>query len=361
MFVILGGFGQQGIAITRFLLEASPYDIITIDTADVPRSMRDLLANNKNISFRAGRPNPTTALDKLPIGVDHATLISCLPPAFNLDVTRWCLDHGWNYMDLGESTLVARKQRKLKVEAKLKGSKVVTQCGLAPGIVSAGAMHYQTFANDLKSINVYCGGIPIWPKPPLHYVRSFHSGGVIGECTGLAEEVRDGKVVYVPALSQIKQVFVPGFGILEAAPTSGGTGTAVYKAIKVDFSYNTLRYPGHWKYLIKHILTQPDPAYALEMITDKVSSENYDVIILIFELEYGSGDVERVGYRWDYNWKHDISAMSRATGYIAGAVATMIYDELVDTGVAGMEELDFNEVITRVKNIDNGSFTHLAL
>lgn len=263
-------------------------------------------------------------------------------------------------MDLGESTPVARQQHELKAVAKLNKARIVTQCGLAPGIISAGAMHHQIFRSGLKKLTAYCGGIPIHPKPPLHYVRSFYSGGVIGECTGLAEEIRDGQLVYVPALSEIKQVFVPGFGILEAAPTSGGTGTAAHK-LKIDFSYNTLRYPGHWNYFIKHILTQPDPAHALEMLTEEASPKNYDVIILVFELEYESGDIERVGWRWNYCWDYDMSAMSRATGYIAGAVATMIDEELIDAGVYGMEDLDLDEIVQRVKAVDNGSFAYLPV
>jgi lysine 6-dehydrogenase len=372
MFVILGGFGQQGIAIMWFLLEATDKDIIIIDIKDRPRALKDLFLNENRLSFYAGRDEPIDALNNLVAsrgGVYRATVISCLPTQYNLNVAAWCVDRGLNYMDLGEDTDVALEQCKLTAHAKVKESRVVTQCGLAPGIVGCFANHYQSicanyqqkhFRNDLKGVHAYCGGIPERPDLPLGYVRSFHPGGVTKECTGVAQILKDGEVIHIPTLTGRELIHIPGIGVLEAAVTSGGTGTTVYR-LKIDFSYKTLRYPGHWDYLARHVLTQPDPASTLELVTKEVSRDNRDHVVLMFELEYESGPTGRIGWQWRYDPVRNMSAMSRATGFIAGAVATMINEELVDTGVSGMDELCLDTIMTKVRNIDKESFLHLKL
>jgi saccharopine dehydrogenase-like NADP-dependent oxidoreductase len=166
--------------------------------------------------------------------------------------------------------------------------------------------------------------------------------------------------INVPALTGRELIYIPKVGVLEAAVTSGGVSTSAHHLL-TDFSYKTLRYPGHWDYIIKHVLTQPDPANVLEMITEKVSEKNKDLVVLLFELEFESGEKERIGFRWEYDTKKNISAMSKATGYITGAVATMVNEGLVKTGVSRMDELCLDTIIARVKNVDSeGSFLPIS-
>lgn len=98
----------------------------------------------------------------------------------------------------------------------------------------------------VESIQLYVGGIPVKPEPPLNYTRVFSLEGVIDHYTEPAKIIRDGQLVKVESLSGVEPIYFDQFGTLEAFYTSGGTST-LYKTFPnvKTLEYKTVRYKGH--------------------------------------------------------------------------------------------------------------------
>lgn len=251
-------------------------------------------------------------------------------------------------IDLGGDTEIVKAQKSIDFPD---GVHMVPDCGLAPGVVSS---FYLDFVDaGWTSVEAFCGGIPKNPKPPLSYCKVFSTEGVIREYCGVANLIKDGKVVTIPTRSARELVFVPGFGVLEADVTSGGTSDI--QPIGADFSYKTLRYAGHWDYVEKHILSQPDPVIVLDKLIEPATEDNPDVVILMFRLK---DDVSNRAVSY-YFWEHDycigyrgLTAMAQATGFVAGAVATIINNKegiSVSSGFVGMDHISAEKIIKKIQ------------
>lgn len=343
MYIILGGEGMQGQAILHYLLKATDEEIIVTDLR-TPK-------NSNNSRVRYVNCNIINMLDKL--GSPADVVINCLPTEYNFDVACACVRQYLHLVDLGGVTSVVREQFKLDVDAENRGITMVPDCGLAPGIISSIASKLIDEDDDLRSIKIYCGGLPKFPELPMSYIEVFYLGGVIKEYSGIAQEIKNGKVLNYPTLTGVERVFVPSLGILEAARTSGGISTSVDELSIQNLSYKTLRYPGHWNYVKKHILTQPNPIEVLKGMVVPVSSDNPDIVVLLFKLEYNDGSDEVVDYYWEYDYENNISAMAQATGYTVAATATLINDGLIRNGVVGMHEIDSDRIIERAREMDD--------
>jgi len=346
MYLILGGLGIQGQAILHYLMTQTKEDITIVD---LKKSLPEKIANQykhradyDRLEYWHGPGWEMDLLDKF----GNLTLISCLPTEYNLSVTRTCIANGWNMVDLGGVTSIVKQQFQEEIEALTRRVTIIPDCGLAPGIVASLAGFYQREGWD--SIEIFCGGIPKFPKLPLSYSKMFYPAGVIKEFSGLAQEIRDGKLVNVPARSNKELLFIPGFGVLEAVVTSGGLSVAPEHLKLKNLSYKTLRYPGHMEYLEKYILSQPDPIATLDGMLEEVGPDNPDVIILCVRL-YGFDTQASREFYWEYDGDTGFSAMSQATGYTVAAIATMVHEKTVRAGVVGMHELDAEEIIRRTQ------------
>lgn len=335
----IAGLGNQGEAVLRFLLEYTDNYIETYDIAKASKPAYRWLDDRDIHRWTHFRKSVFAfSFD------GRGTMISCLPPELNPGLAIKCMLAGWNMVDLGgvlKYSLETLKKNNLAVQRKVS---VIPDVGLAPGLPASVLKGWKDFGS--RHIVTFCGGLVRKPKLPFGYSRSFDANGVIKECTGIAEVVRNGKLKLIPALSERRSVFVPRLGVLEASPTSGGTSfSARLLSGELDrFEYFTLRYPGHWDYLKENVLSQPNPAEVLTGITDTVSRSNPDLVVFGYELVDGSG-----GWMfWDYDHENEISAMAQATGYVAAAVATMVAENALPNGVLGMHDVSFPEVKHRV-------------
>jgi len=347
MYIILGGLGIQAQTILHFLFTQTIESMVVVDLPDSPpKSFTNRWVKFKDrVIYRCSHDHWEEDYDK-----GHV-VISCLPTEHNLSCAYDCISRKWNMVDLGGVTSTVRKQFALNNAARNAGITIIPDCGLAPGIVSSLAAMYASAG--WSSVEIFCGGIPKFPVPPLSYSKMFYSGGVIKEFSGIAQEIRDGKIVNVPARSGKELVFIPGFGVLEAVVTSGGVSTTPEHLHLSRFSYKTLRYPGHIEYLEKYVFSQPDPAKFLDELLDDVDPDNPDVIILHIRLRDETGGQATRSFFWEYDKDMGFSAMSQATGYVAAATAMAIHDKKVCQGVIGMHELDAEKLMLTVENMPN--------
>lgn len=342
MYIILG-LGEQGTAILKYLINHTNETVYTFDPAIDVKSHLDRWIHIQQ----------PAALEMLEFNIppQDIVVISTLPTRFNKEEAVMCMVRGFNWIDLGGDTEVARQiELAWKKGIERPPITILPDCGVAPGLVSSMAAHGAELGYE--DIYIYCGGLPVKPKLPLGYARSFSTEGLLKEYSGLCEEVVEGELVEYPALSGDEQIFFPGLGVLEARRTSGGISTAADLLLSTsNLYYKTLRYPGHWDYVEDFIVRHPDAIKRLETLCDEVSPKNPDLLVIQLELcSHEDGDENKLyRWRWDYDHHNQISAMAQATGYTVAAVATMVHEKLLPQGFVHMHNVDFTELARRIK------------
>ena len=173
---------------------------------------------------------------------------SAIPYYLNLPLAQLAVDVGVHFTDLGGNTAIVREQQKLDTAARSKGVSIVPDTGLAPGMVNIIAQHGITQFDDVERVQLFVGGLPQVPEPPLGYQIAYSIEGVVDYYTTPSLVIRDGQPQTTAALSEIEPVrFDDPLGELEAFHTAGGLSTMVYRyAGRIrSMEYKTLRYPGH--------------------------------------------------------------------------------------------------------------------
>ena len=99
-----------------------------------------------------------------------------------------------------------RQQKTLDAAAKAKGVSVVPDTGLAPGMVNVIAQHGIDQFDTVDTVQLFVGGLPQVPEPPLGYQIAYSIEGMIDYYTTPSLVVRDGAPQQVTALSELETV-----------------------------------------------------------------------------------------------------------------------------------------------------------
>jgi len=175
-------------------------------------------------------------------------VMSAIPYYFNFPLAQLAVEAGVHFADLGGNTGIVRQQKTLDAEAKACGVSVVPDTGLAPGMVNVIAQLGIDQFDTVDQVQLFVGGLPQEPEPPLGYQIAYSIEGMVDYYTTPSLVVRDGQPAEVTALSELESVqFDAPVGELEAFHTAGGLSTMVYRyAGRIGrMEYKTLRYPGH--------------------------------------------------------------------------------------------------------------------
>lgn len=193
----------------------------------------------------------------------HGVLAST-PFFLNKKIAQVCNENGVDYFDLTESVEVTNYVKTLN------NARFVTQCGLAPGMVSIIANHMAQSFTDIEDINIRVGALPKDTNNHIQYYRTWSTEGLINEYIHPCPAIVNYTKVNLEPLTDQEIVTINGV-TMEAANTSGGLGsladTYVSKAKNVN--YKTLRYPGHWDHM--------------RFLKDDLNlKENFDTFVNIF-------------------------------------------------------------------------------
>ena len=173
---------------------------------------------------------------------------SAIPYFFNLRLAQLAVQSGVHFADLGGNTSIVLQQKLLDAAAREKGVSVVPDTGLAPGMVNIIAQHGIDQFDTVQSMQLFVGGLPQHPEPPLNYQIVYSIEGVVDYYNTPSLIVRNGQTMTVEALTEIVPVTFPSpLNTLEAFHTAGGLSTMVYRYADSipTMEYKTLRYPGH--------------------------------------------------------------------------------------------------------------------
>lgn len=286
-------------------------------------------------------------------------IISAVPWQLNRRLAELALECNRSFCDMGnDPDWFWFEFRKRNEEAQRAGITIVPDTGLAPGMVNHLGLYCMEKMDRCEEIRLRCGGLPQRPLPPLGYKLVFNFIGVITEYSGEALILRDGKLQSVPTLEEVETLEIQPLGLLEAAPTSGGTSTAPYtlEGKVCHYDYKTLRYPGHWAIIralrdLGFFQTEPVRVGETSVVPREVTSalissrirfpEEKDLVVVY---AYGRGTKNGAPYEitlqiLDYHDERTgFTAMERMTGFSTAIIAAAIAAGRIPHGLIPYEQ-----------------------
>lgn len=244
---------------------------------------------------------------------NHDGVLSSTPFFLNKNIAKICNEFSVDYFDLTESVEVTGFVKQLN------NARFVTQCGLAPGMVSIIANNLATQFDIVENIEIRVGALPENSNNHMGYYRTWNTEGLINEYIHPCPAVKNGVLTDLEPLTEMEDVMLNGAS-LEAATTSGGLGSLAesYVGKSVNVNYKTLRYPGHWammKFLKDDLgLAQNFDTY-VKLFNNHVPQTNKDyVFILINVTGTINGSYQVRQYSKIINSNKDETAIQITTG-----------------------------------------------
>ena len=332
-FLVLGAGAQGSAAAFDLLRRPEVEEVVLADQhVDNPRSyLTEYLGGRLQTRVIDARDRNT--VQPIMGGVDG--VLCALPYYFNSEMTDLALEAGAHFCDLGGNTAIVREQMKRNARAEAAELSVIPDCGLAPGLVNILAQAGIDVLDETERVELFVGGLPQHPKPPLNYQIVFSLEGVIDYATTPGLALEGGKVTEVAPLADLETLEFEGLGELEAFNTAGGISTMPYRYEgKVDhMTYKTLRYPGH-THLMKAMrdiglfsqepidvdgtMVVPRRAFIKAVTPHLTNPAGEDVVVLRVDVR-GRKDGKTHGVRFEvidyYDAEHGVTAMMRTTGY----------------------------------------------
>ena len=272
-------------------------------------------------------------------------IINALFYSFNDIVAKTAIKVGVHSLDLGGHIgNITDRVLERSPEAKDADVTLVPDLGVAPGMINILAGYGASQLDEVKSIKLYVGGIPLQPEPPLEYNHVFSMEGLFDHYTDPSLIIRNGVKQEVPSLSEVETLHFERFGPLEAFHTSGGTSTLskTYPNLET-LEYKTIRYRGHaekFKLLVDLNLTRKDlevevdgvkvnPRQVLLKVLDPiVELGDKDDAVLLRVLVAGIKDKKEKNYEYEMvttkDRRNNVTAMARATANTISVVAQLI-------------------------------------
>ncbi len=347
MKILVLGRGFQGSACAFDLVRYSDATVTIADVSpgDLPNFLDPHASRIKILELDARDGDAVRAVMK-----EHEATLSAIPYYFNFEMAALAVEAGVHFADLGGNTSIVRQQQTLDENAQRQGVTVVTDCGLAPGMVNILAAEGMRRLDQVESVRLYVGGLPENPEPPLNYQIAYSLEGALDYYTTDAWVLRDGKPAEVKALSELENVRFEELGTLEAFHSAGGLSTMPwdFAGIVDTMEYKTLRYPGHADamrvirdvglldlepVMVKGTEVVPRELFiaTVEPVLRKPGSPDLVALKVVIRGKKAGGPDEIVFELIDrYDQENGISAMMRTTGYSLAITGMMLVDGRID-------------------------------
>ena len=248
MRILILGAGRQGTAAAFDLAREGARSIVLAD-----RSYSAARASAERVDALAGRPVARAVelfaddLSGVRQAMEEADItLSAVPYYFNVALSKVALEARRHFVDMGGNTEVVRQQLALHEAAKAAGVAVLPDCGMGPGLVNVLAVYAMDHLDVAREVYVCDGGLPQDPTPPWNYLCAFHLNGLTNEYDGTVPLLRDGKIVEIEALGELRTEDLGPLGRFESFIAAGGsTAPWSFEGRLERFETRILRYPGH--------------------------------------------------------------------------------------------------------------------
>lgn len=365
MKALVLGAGLMGKEAARDLVQSEEVSSVTIADIDIKKAER-VCQQLYSSKIGAKQVDASNERKLAALMNEHDVVINALFYAFNETVAKTAIQVGVHSVDLGGHIgHITDRILQLHEKAKQAGVTIIPDLGVAPGMINILSGYGASKLDELKSIKLYVGGIPVRPEPPLEYNHVFSLEGLFDHYTDPSLIIRDGRKQEIPSLSEIETIYFDRFGPLEAFHTSGGTSTLSYSYPQLEcLEYKTIRYPGHaekFKLLVDLNLTRND--YEVEVKGQKVKprdvllatlsplldlKDKEDVVLLrvivggIKNNKETIFEYETVTFK---DRKKNITAMARTTANTISVVAQMIGNGIIEKrGVYPPEQIVLGDI-----------------
>ena len=349
MKVAVLGAGLMGKEAARDLVLSPNVETVFLCDLDVGQAkmFKERLQNSKIEVLRLDA-NDDDSIRKIMMEAD--VVINALFYTFNEKIARLAVEVGVHSIDLGghiggatDNVLI------LHEKAKAKGVTLIPDLGVAPGMINILAGYGASKLDEVNSLRLYVGGIPVEPEGIFGYNIVFSLEGVFDHYTDASHVIREGRLQEVPSLSEIEPINFEGYGELEAFHTAGGTSTLPKSFPNVEtLEYKTIRYKGHadkFKLLVDLGLTNKKTVVNVngnmvrardvlkEVLTPQLLLGDKEDAVLLRVIIEGYKDGVLTNYMYEMATKKDSlsgeTAMARATANTVSVVAQMIGNEVI--------------------------------
>jgi saccharopine dehydrogenase-like NADP-dependent oxidoreductase len=288
--LMLGG-GKVGSLIACLLSQTGDYEIHVGDSdSNAIRRIEELGCPNLWVHSvdAMNRTDLERFLDSQPLDA----IISSLPYYCNFTVAEMALKFRLHYFDLTEDVEVSRYIAKISTNAE---TAFVPQCGLAPGFISIIANELMTHFEELDTVKLRVGALPINPSNALKYSLTWSTDGLINEYGNLCYGVENGTPTVLLPLEGYETIEVDGL-LYEGFNTSGGIGTLAetYRGKVRTLNYKTLRYPGHCEkvlFLMQDLKLNQDRGTLKRILENAVPKTLQDVVLIYVSVTGKQGGV----------------------------------------------------------------------
>jgi lysine 6-dehydrogenase len=357
------GSGRQGTAAGYELARWGQATQVIMGDKDLEVAQRSAERINRLIGRSIAEARQVDVTDPLSVrqglhGVD--AFLSAVPYYYNLELTRSAIEMKVSMADLGGNTDIARQQHTFDPQARLSGISIIPDCGQVPGLGTSLCVYAMSLLDEPVDVYMWDGGIPQQPRPPFHYLLTFHIAGLTNEYAEPAVFLRDWKIQEIEPMTELEGVEFPQpIGQLEAFVAGGGTSSMPWTfAGKLRTLQNlTLRYPGNYAQLRafwdlglwsqepiqigEQKVAPRDVFHALFEPKVVFPGDKDLVIVRVKALGVKNGQaaeavVELIDY---YDDATGFTAMERATGWSAAIVAEMAAQGATPRGAGGVEAM----------------------
>ena len=269
VYAVLGG-GRQGTAAAYDMARFGDAKEVLIADINLEAAQKSAVRVNELVGKEIAKAQQVdttnhTQLKGFLSKVD--SFLSAVPYWHNLAITQAAIEARACMTDLGGNTDLVREQIKFNSPAKEAGIAIIPDCGQVPGMGTSLTVYAMSLLDETEEVNMWDGGNPLNPKPPFNYILTFNIAGLTNEYYGVANFIRNGKIVRVPTfLDEDYEIveFPQPIGKMEAFVAGGGTSTMPWSFDgKLKTLWNkTIRWPGHfaeWKAYIHAGLLEVEP------------------------------------------------------------------------------------------------------
>ncbi|APJ02975.1 saccharopine dehydrogenase family protein [Silvanigrella aquatica] len=278
------GAGKIGKLVVNMLSQTDDYHVTVIDSAK--ESAKDAASHSttgqllKNVKYDHADFMSQKDIERVLSEKDY--VLSCAPFYCNKGIAEVARNLKVNYLDLTEDVKTTAAIKELSKNA---SNAFIPQCGLAPGFITIVAHHLAQQFDNVHSIKMRVGALPMYPHNRLKYNLTWSTEGLINEYCNPCEVIHDGKLTLVPALEGEEKLCIDGEEY-EAFNTSGGLGTLAESwAHKVRYmDYKSIRYPGHREILctLLHDLKFIDDRDGLKSVFERSLPQTSQDVVIIF-------------------------------------------------------------------------------
>src|SRR3989449_201994 len=353
MRILVVGCGKVGSEIAR--------DLAGSDEVDSVVAMDASSQNLKLLRKRVPKKLQTVKLSMSQLPRFHTLLgkvdlvCGALPGRLGLDLMSETVKASRDIVDI---SYTPRDAFPLQRKAKEAGCRVVPQCGVAPGFTNMCVGDASRRLDQMKSVEIFVGGLPEKPEPPLNYRIVFSLEDVLNEYSRPVQVIEEGKRKKVDALSGRGHISFPRVGKLEYFLTDGlGSLPRSFPRTKEMHEF-TLRYPGHADMMstlrvlgflqrnsvrVGGVEAEPRQL-TIELLRGAMSRGSpEDFLALRVEVKGLSGR-KKTHLRYQlldhYNRRSGVSAMARTTAYPCTSVALLMgRGKIKDTGIVTPERI----------------------